>query len=242
LSWLYGFHAVAAALNNPRRQPRRLVGTEEALAELRTAATPHQGWPAMERAERHALDRLLPPEAVHQGLALLVEPLEPLRVEEISGDARKEGGRTEILVVLDQVTDPHNVGAILRSAAAFGASGLVMTDRHAPDEGGALAKAASGALERVPIARTANLAQGLDHLKEAGFWTVGLAAEGERTLAEAGLSGRIALVLGSEGRGLRRLTRERCDLVARLPTAGDFAQLNVSVAAAIALYELRRKG
>jgi 23S rRNA (guanosine2251-2'-O)-methyltransferase len=171
-------------------------------------------------------------EAVHQGIALEVAPLEPLPVESVR-DAR-------LLVVLDQVTDPHNVGAILRSALAFGADALLSTARHAPAETGVLAKAASGALDRLPLVSVPNLARVLDQLADFGFFRIGLDSEGE-TLLEASLHGdRIALVLGAEGKGLRRLTRENCDAVARLAMAGPLASLNVSNAAAVALYVVRR--
>ena len=155
-------------------------------------------------------------------------------LDDISADAPAH------LIVLDQVTDPQNVGAILRSASAFGAVGLVLTERHAAPESGVLAKAASGALDHLAMVRVVNLARAIEGLKQAGFWCLGLAAEGEMTLAEAKPSGRIALILGAEGTGLRRLTREHCDQLLRLPTAGPIGQLNVSNAAAIALYELVR--
>ena len=234
--WLYGTHAVTAALSNPDRRFRRLVATSEAakgLAELRLPL------PA-ETVERVEIDRLLLPGSVHQGLAALVEPLAALGIEDVG----RLGAMREscVVVVLDQVTDPHNVGAILRSAAAFGALAVVVPDRHAPEETGALAKAASGALERMPLVRVTNVVRALDELKAAGFWAAGLAADAPKTLAETKLSGRIVLALGAEGEGLRRLTREHCDHLVRLPMTGDMESLNVSNAAAVALYELARGG
>lgn len=237
--WLYGVHPVLAAVANPERRLRRIVATPEAARQHDAAwAAAGRPLPAIETAERAELERLLPPGAVHQGLALLAEALESPTVEEV---ARAAADRpSAVVLILDQVTDPHNVGAVLRSAAAFGAAAVVVQDRHAPEETGALAKAASGALERVPMVRAVNLARALDELKEAGFWTVGLAADAPATLAAANLSGKVALVLGSEGEGLRRLVRERCDALARLPISTAVESLNVSNAAAVALYELAR--
>jgi 23S rRNA (guanosine2251-2'-O)-methyltransferase len=236
--WLYGIHAVSAALDNPERKLRRLVATAEAAQTL--AATPaSRAHRAVETLEKAAIDRLLPLGAVHQGLAALVEPLPVTDIEDV---ARAVSMRTQaVVVVLDQVTDPHNVGAILRSAAAFGALAVVVPDRHSPDETGALAKAASGALERMPLVRVTNVVRALDQLKEAGMWTAGLAADAPVTLAQAKLTGRIALVLGAEGEGLRRLTREHCDHLVRLPMPGSAESLNVSNATAVALYELVRE-
>ena len=234
--WLHGLHPVAAALANPARRLRRLLLTEEAEAALAARVSPP--WRiAPERVDRSRFATFLPPDAVHQGAALLVEPLPDLPLERAL-----EGGSTGgPVLVLDQVTDPRNVGAILRSAAAFGASALVMQDRHAPPETGALARAASGALEVVPVVRVVNLARAIAALKEAGFWVVGLEAGAPVTLAQAGLQGRrVALVLGAEGEGMRRLTRENCDELARLPIAPGVESLNVSAAAAVALYELAR--
>ena len=236
--WLFGVHPVRAALGNPLRRCRRLLLTAEAARGFAALAAARGGLQP-ETVERAELDRLLPG-AVHQGAALLAEPLEEPTLDELlrQGASRE----TAALVVLDQVTDPHNVGAVLRSAAAFGALGVVTTERHAPAASAALAKAASGALESCPLLRVGNLAAALEEIKAGGFWCAGLAAEAPQALAEADLSGRVALVLGAEGVGLRRLTRERCDLLLRIPMAGGaVASLNVSNAAAVALYELARR-
>jgi 23S rRNA (guanosine2251-2'-O)-methyltransferase len=242
--WLYGRHAVAAALANPARRVRRLVALAETTAELRALAahaTAHLPPGAPELLDRRDLETLLPPGAVHQGMALAAEPLPARDLDDIL-DGLDDAAGPEIIVLLDQVTDPHNVGAILRSAAAFAARAVVMPEHGAPPVTGVLAKAASGALEAVPLLRVTNLARTLDRLKEAGFWCLGLEESAAKTLAEVDPGRRVALVLGAEGSGLRRLTRERCDLLARLPTRGDLASLNVSNAAAIALYELARRG
>lgn len=236
--WIYGNHAVLAAIDNPRRQIRRLVQSDPSGERAARGGSSRQ-LPAWETLRRDELDRLAGRESVHQGVAAQVEPLPETEIEDLIALA---GDRAEaVLVVLDQVTDPHNVGAILRSAAAFGALGVMLTERHAAPETGTLAKAASGALEVVPLVRVANLARAMEQLKEASFWCAGLAAEGQRTLAEARLSGRIALCLGAEGAGLRRLTRAHCDLLVKLPTRGPIDHLNVSNAAAVALYELTRR-
>jgi len=236
-AWLYGPHAVLAALGNPRRKCRRLVVTE-AAGETHGRRLAELGGPSPETVSREEIERLLPAGAVHQGVALAVDPLpDPDLAEILAGLPAGRG----LVVVLDQVTDPHNVGAILRSAAAFGADAVLLPDRHAPGTTGVLAKAASGALDLVPLAHVVNLARELDRLKAQGFWCVGLDSEAEQTVAEADLTGRVALVLGAEGAGLRRLTRERCDLVVRLPTLNRLASLNVSNAAAVALYEIARR-
>jgi len=241
--WLYGRHAVAAALANPARRIRRLVALPDAAPELRgLAATAAASLPsgAPEVLDRRDFDALLPPGAVHQGMALAAEPLPVRDIDDVlDGIAQATG--PQVIVLLDQVTDPHNIGAILRSAAAFAARAVVLPEHGAPPVTGVLAKAASGALEAVPLLRVTNLARTLDRLKEAGFWCVGLEEGAGKTLAEIDPGNRIGLVLGAEGSGLRRLTRERCDLLARLPTRGEPASLNVSNAAAIALYELTRR-
>jgi 23S rRNA (guanosine2251-2'-O)-methyltransferase len=245
--WLYGRHAVAAALANPARRVRHLVASEEAadyaavLVATARARLPEAAQPQI--LARDALDALLPEGAVHQGIALAAPPLPSLAIEDVierAGPAPRDGEAPQLVLLLDQVSDPHNIGAVLRSAAAFGALALVLPEHGAPPITGVLAKAASGAVEHVPIVRVVNLARTMDRLKEAGFWCLGLDEAAGRTLPALSLGGRLALVLGAEGEGMRRLTRERCDLIARLPTAAAFGSLNVSNAAAIALYELNR--
>lgn len=240
--WLYGRHAVAAALANKVRRVRRLVALADAADELRRlAAAAAARLPAggVEVLDRRGFDLLLP-QAVHQGMALAAEPLPARDLDDIL-DGIGEAVGSQVVVLLDQVTDPHNIGAILRSAAAFAARALVLPEHGTPPVTGALAKAASGALEVVPMVRVTNLVRSLDRLKEAGFWCVGLEEGAAKTLVEIDPGNRVALVLGGEGSGLRRLTRERCDLLARLPTRGEPASLNVSNAAAIALYELTQR-
>jgi 23S rRNA (guanosine2251-2'-O)-methyltransferase len=232
--WIYGYHAVTAAAANPNRRIRRLVAVAGGTSDPSALPSGRQ----VERLDHATFNALLPPGAVHQGLAALVDPLPMVDLAELLDDSAD--APVARLVVLDQVTDPHNVGAILRSAAAFGATGLILTERHAAPESGALAKAASGALDHVSLVRVVNLSRAIEALKQADFWCLGLAAEGEQTLAEAQPQGRVALVLGAEGSGLRRLTREHCDQLVRLPTSGPIDQLNVSNAAAVALYELVR--
>jgi 23S rRNA (guanosine2251-2'-O)-methyltransferase len=223
---LYGLHTVEAALANPNRTIFRLLATENAARRLEAALKARGVSP--EEALPKQLDRLLGSDAVHQGVVLETAPLPPVELEAL----RPEG----ILLVLDQVTDPQNVGAVLRSAAAFGAAGVVMPERHMPPLTGALAKAASGALDIVPVILIGNLAQTLDRLGEAGFLRVGLAEEGAEPLEAAELTLPLALVLGAEGKGLRQLTREHCDRLCRISTKGALASLNASNAAAIALH------
>jgi len=228
--WIYGLHPVLAALANSRREVRRIVATPNAQARL-TGAGASLPLPPEETTPRQ-LDRLLAAGAVHQGIAIEVAPLEPLTTASLA-DAN-------LVVVLDQITDPHNVGAIMRSALAFGADAIVTTRRHAPAETGVLAKAASGALDRLAIVELANLARALHELDDLGFTRIGLDSEAENSI-EAAMSGeRIALVLGAEGKGLRRLTRDNCDFVARLSMPGPLASLNVSNAAVLALYIAHR--
>jgi 23S rRNA (guanosine2251-2'-O)-methyltransferase len=231
--WLYGLHAVQAALANPQRRLRRLVLTEEGSAAL-AARLPAPWSLTPETVDRARIDQLLGRDAVHQGAALLAD----LLPQPVLATALERPGP---VLILDQVTDPRNIGAILRSAAAFGVAAVIVQERHAPEETGSLAKAASGALETVPLLRAVNLARTIVMLKAANLWIVGLDAEAKGNLEGAAFKERrVALVLGGEGSGLRRLTRESCDELAKLPMAGIMESLNVSAAAAVALYELGR--
>src|SRR5476649_514540 len=223
---LYGWHTVAAALNNPRRTIRKLLLTENAARRLAdeniaTSVTP-------EIVRPNLIDQRLGPDAVHQGLLAEADPLPSPDIETLAQDG--------IVLVLDQITDPHNVGAIMRSAAAFAVKAIVTTARHSPEATGVLAKSASGALELVPLVTVPNLARALNELNDQGFMTVGLDSEGTEALGAVTLRQPLALVLGAEGRGLRQLTRETCSAVARLDMPGAIKSLNVSNAAVLALY------
>lgn len=235
---IWGVHAVVAALANERRVIDRLLVTETAEPRLAEALRRRAIKP--ERVDRRDLDRLLGAETVHQGALLIAAPLPEATLADLMVRAAAGGP----IIVLDQVTDPHNVGAILRSAAVFGAAGMVMTRRHSPPLGGALAKAASGALELVPVALVPNLARALDDLAEAGVRKIGLAADALTEIGDVPFDGPVALVLGAEGAGMRRLTQEHCDHLVRIGASGALASLNVSNAAAVALYaaaEARRR-
>lgn len=232
--WLWGRHPVLAALANPaRRGMGRLLATADRAAEIERERLAPQGH-RVEIVDGPALARMLPAGAVHQGLAFKVAPLEGVTLEALADPA--EG----VIVMLDQLTDPQNVGAIFRSALAFGARGVVVQDRHSPALAGALAKAAAGATERLPCARVTNLSRALERLDDLGWRAVGLDGAAELTLEQA-LDGRpTVLVMGSEGDGLRRLVAEHCEVMARIPMPGGFESLNVSNAAAVALYEAAR--
>lgn len=237
--WLYGHHAVAAALANPSRKILRLLGTPEAIAKLAEERTIPRPLVAQAHASaRRDIDQYVGEDSVHQGIAVLTRPLEHSLEDVLDLTSTRENA---CIMVLDQVTDPHNVGAVLRSAAAFGASAVIAPDRHAPDESGTMAKSASGALDKIAYVKTTNLVRALEHIKEHRFWLVGLDAAADQTLAALKLDGRIALVVGAEGEGLRRLVRETCDHIAKLPMTGDMESLNVSNAAAVALYEKVRQ-
>lgn len=232
--WLYGTHAALAALANPKRKVRRIAVTREALGgiEPHVEMGRHPKW---EIVDAKALAKWLGEAAVHQGVALDVEPLVPFTLEDILSQAE---GRP--IVVLDQVTDPHNVGAILRSAAAFDVAAVVVQDRHSPELSGVLAKSASGALDIVPVVEVVNIAKTLDELKQGGYWVAGLDGAATAIISQAKLNHKTVLVLGAEGKGLRRLVGEHCDILVRLPISEKMESLNVSNAAAVALYELTR--
>lgn len=232
-NFLWGRHPVLAALANPaRRGAGRVLATPDRAEEIERDNLAHGH--RIEVVDAQGLTRMLPQGAVHQGMAFKVQPLEGVALEAIAEPA--EG----LIVMLDQLTDPQNVGAIFRSALAFGARGIVVQDRHAPALAGALAKAAVGATERLPHARVTNLSRALERLADLGWRAVGLDGSGEQTLEEALDARPTVLVMGSEGDGIRRLVAEHCDALARIPMPGGFESLNVSNAAAVALYEAAR--
>lgn len=232
--WLYGWHSVVQALQNPHRDIKQLLCTAEAAQKL----PPISDKIATEIVDRSVLDkRLLPKKAkpdagkvVHQGVALLVEPLATPHLEDLAAE-------TNLLIILDQVTDPHNIGAIMRSAAAFGAGGVVVQDRHTPGENGVLAKAASGGLEHVPLVEVVNLSRSINKLQELGYWMSAFDSDAEQALsAKAFDTEKRALVFGAEGKGVRPLVLQQCDQLLRLPTKPPIASLNVSNAVAVSLF------
>jgi 23S rRNA (guanosine2251-2'-O)-methyltransferase len=230
--WLWGWHAVTAALENPRREPpKRLLVTED---RARMIAEKFGKVANIAITDSALIGRELPAGAVHQGIALKTPPPEAWEIEDMASPAHG------FLIMLDQVTDPQNVGAILRSAAAFGARGLIVQDRHAPSFSGALAKAAAGAVDALPHARVTNLSRALERLSDLGWRSVGLDGAATESLADVITAQPTVLVLGSEGDGLRRLVSEHCDALGRIPMPGGFESLNVSAAAAVAMYEAGR--
>lgn len=241
--WLFGTHAVVAAIENPNRVCRHLRVTADARPLLDTALSNaaelglSRPGPAM--VERSALNQQLPDGAVHQGMAAQFEPLEEPELEDIIFSLKDVS--PALVVIIDQGTDPRNVGSVMRSAAAFGASAVLVQDRHSPGTTGVLAKAASGALETVPLVRVTNLSRSMEQLKEAEFWCVGLDGTADEGTDTLDWPLKTVLVLGSEGKGLRRMVREHCDFLARIPMTPAMESLNLSNAAAIALYEVYRQ-
>ena len=231
--YLFGKHACLAALANPLRKIKRVLVTKNAQSELAGILAPLKN---VSLVEGQKMEGLLPPGSVHQGIVIECEPLrQPTLSDWLDLGIRKP------LVMLDQVTDPHNVGAILRSAAAFDAGAIIATDRNAPTESGVMAKTASGALEIIPMIAVTNLVQAIETIKKAGYWIAGLDGAAKETIAQAKLDDKTVLVLGAEGAGLRRLTSEHCDFLVKLPMSEQMESLNVSNAAAIALYDLYRR-
>jgi 23S rRNA (guanosine2251-2'-O)-methyltransferase len=230
--WLYGNHVVEAALANPKRRKYRLLVNQDWSTDYEVDGNEVQP----EYVPRQDIESQLPADAVYQGLALLVAPLEYEAIETICSESEEDS----VVIVLDRITDPRNIGAIMRSAAAFGASAVIVPNKHTPEVTAVLAKAASGGLDRLPMVRVTNLTRALGLLKDAGFWTVGLDANSDQTLAQANLSGKLAVILGAEGTGLRRLTSENCDYLVKIPIDPTADSLNVSAAAAITLYEIAR--
>lgn len=228
---LYGWHTVKAALENPARRIRRLLTTENALRRLADDGVTVPIKPELVRPD--VIDARLGPDAVHQGLLAEADPLPVPSISELASEG--------IVLVLDQITDPHNVGAILRSAAAFAVKAIITTARHSPEATGVLAKSASGALELVPLVTVQNLARGMEELRQHGFLLVGLDSGGDSDLADVALRAPLALVFGAEGKGLRQLTRATCDHLSRIDLPGQIKSLNVSNAAVLGLYVASRR-
>lgn len=231
---IYGKHAAVAALANPMRKIKRVSVTKNARAEIGDKA--FANYKNVTLTDASKIDAMLPKDAVHQGIAIECEPLsQPSLQEWLATDPNKP------VLLLDQVSDPHNVGAILRTTAAFGVGAVITLERNAANESGVMAKAASGALEIVPLISVGNLVQAIELLKKAGYWIFGLDGEAKQTIGEAKFDSKAALILGAEGRGLRRLTAEHCDFLVKIPMSWQMESLNVSNAAAVALYEVFRR-
>jgi 23S rRNA (guanosine2251-2'-O)-methyltransferase len=232
--WIYGLHAVRAALENKQRKCLRLVATVDGAKKLGKLNN-H----SIESINKDALTKLLPKGAVHQGVACIVSALQNMNWHEWLNVV--EDKDSAVVVVLDQVTDPHNIGAIIRSAAAFGADAVIVPEKGTPEITAVVSKIAVGALEVVPLLRVTNLVRALDELKKMGFWCIGFDEDGETSLPDYNFDEKTALIMGAEGPGLRRLTREACDVMLSLPTVPPIGSLNVSNAAAVALYEARKQ-
>ena len=231
--WLYGTHPVTAAIDNPKRTIREIWAVKSVAETLKNPKKI-----PVKVVVREQIDSLVGQNAVHQGIVAKCEPLRSYMIEDLICDTKKL--EKALVVILDQVSDPHNVGAILRSAAAFGAMAVIVPDANAPEETGTLAKSASGALEVIPLIRVANLSRAMEMLKKADFWCVGMDGYAKKEMGEDRLPQKCALVMGSEGEGMRRLTAENCDYMVKLPIARTVESLNVSNACAIALYEWNR--
>lgn len=232
---LYGRHAVLSALKNPRRKISKLLCTKENAEEIRRTAPDIP----LQIVERKEIDKLLPTEAVHQGFALFCSELPPVAIEDIITMA--ENQENCHVLILDQVTDPQNIGAIIRSAVAFNTLALIVQDKNSPAETGSMAKASAGMIEFLPICRVTNLSRALEQLKDAGFWTIGMDGYAQTTVDKLKKGGKNAIIMGSEGKGMRRLVEENCDITVKLPMNKKVESLNVATAAAIMLYELNKE-
>jgi len=236
---LYGRHPVTAAIANPDRQINKILCTPDTAEDIRTLCTKHnRGTGIVSVVDRREIDRILPGEAVHQGMAAYVKELENYTLEDICimADNRSDCH----ILILDQVTDPQNIGAVIRSCVAFNTLALIMQDKNAPSETGAMAKASAGMIEHLPVCRVTNLSRAIEQLKTAGFWIVGMDGYAQTTIDRLKKGGKTAIIMGSEGKGMRRLTEEACDITVRLPISEKVESLNVSTAAAIALYEVNK--
>ena len=232
---LYGRHAVLSALKNPRRKVSKLLCTKENAEEIRRTAPDIP----LQIVERKEIDKLLPAEAVHQGFALFCSELPPVAIEDIITMA--ENQENCHVLILDQVTDPQNIGAIIRSAVAFNTLALIVQDKNSPTETGSMAKASAGMIEFLPICRVTNLSRALEQLKDAGFWTIGMDGYAQTTVDKLKKGGKNAIIMGSEGKGMQRLVEENCDITVKLPMNKKVESLNVATAAAIMLYELNKE-
>ncbi len=230
--WIYGFHACQSALKNPHRNIFEIAHLSAKSLEKLNLSSPAPYKPKL--VDKNWFDKKFGNDAVHQGIALLVDELDELSPDDLMNDSSPN----QLVILLDQVNDPHNVGAIIRSAAAFDAKAIVTTDRNAPEESAVLAKSASGALELVPMMKYVNLANAIQELKNMGFWIYGFAEAGSTPLGKTKFSGKVALILGAEGTGMRELTKKNCDFLIHLETSSEFSTLNVSNAAAIAMYQV----
>ena len=232
---IYGRHAVKAAVENPNRKIVKVMCLRENIGELKGKVAENKIFVA----DKKELEKILPQDAVHQGFVAVADMLNNISIEEVCEKAQEK--RDCYLLVLDQVTDPQNIGAIIRSCAAFGSMALVVQDKNSPQESGAMLKAAAGTFENMPTCRVTNLSRALEQLKKAGFWVVGMDGYAKTNIDKLDKKGKLAVVMGSEGKGMRRLIEESCDLTVRLPIAENVESLNVSTAAAVVLYELSKK-
>ena len=232
---IYGKHAVLAALSNPERKIYKVFCSSENVNELKGVI----GNRKLIVADKREMERLLPSEAVYQGIAAVAESLKNTDIDDVCAKAEEKENCT--ILILDQVTDPQNIGAIVRSCAAFGAEALIVQDKNSPKESGAMLKAAAGTYEKLPVCRVTNISRAIEKLKKSGFWIVGMDGYAKDEVSNLPRGGKLAVIMGSEGKGMRRLVSESCDMLIRLPMSPDVESLNVSNAAAIVLYELRKQ-